>query len=204
MQPPHRADPCPELWIFPGLKVMFPGGPATTDTQDSLNPLPPGSPLDALPWATHPFPRTPPLAPGGLSGIRRWQPCVRQKIPQQKGVLGSQLQTALRRLWKAVAGKTWTLGVRVTGTPTKLLGIMLQLQHLTSMSSGPTSPGLVSSSVQENGENLSLQGCHADERQSPNTQWVLNKCHWTSCPQSLVLIRNTLGWEGRHLGGQVS
>lgn len=56
----HATKPPPPYsgpGVFPGLKAVLPGGPGFAHTQGSLNTLPPGGPLDALPCTNHPLPR---------------------------------------------------------------------------------------------------------------------------------------------------
>lgn len=51
----QRGHPLPRLWVFPELKARLPGGLGIAHTQGGRNPLPPGRPLNALPWEAHPL-----------------------------------------------------------------------------------------------------------------------------------------------------
>lgn len=138
-------------------------------TQGCLNPLPPGSPLDTSPWATHPLPRTPPITPRGLlctsRGATRW---TKDSTAKDGTRLTDSPEKALedcgpgdmnRRLAPLLG--SWALShIPWIQAPAPTLR-NLCLQDLPLEASFPHL---------QSGENFSLQDCHADERQCPNTQ----------------------------------
>lgn len=122
------GHPCLGPQIFPGLKVVLPGSPGTAHTQGSLNPLPPGGPRHALPWATHPLPRAPPLPQEDFpsssrgSALSPWEDRTIAKDSPHRGRCSAHS-------WETLV-QGWPPGWEHGHSSHTLLGFQLQVQHL--------------------------------------------------------------------------